>query len=143
LQAGESADAAKMLDAMNAVPEVKAGKPRFLDILTTKAKIDDPGSQPLVDALVAAVQVTATANVTASSLDAAALATAFQNVLDAATAPAFAQTAAPFRDAVAGTSGRASDDEIAAGTFRIVPPNAQKWTLALDMRQSDVQMTGA
>jgi hypothetical protein len=136
LQAGDSADASKMLDAMNAIPEVKAGKPRFLDILTAKADIDDPGARPLVDALVAAAQAT-------SSTDATALATALENVLSGAVTPTFAEKPIPFRDAVTGKSGRASDDEIVAGTFRIVPPaDAQKWTLALDMQPSDVQMTG-
>jgi hypothetical protein len=138
LQAGDPADAAAMLDAMKAIPEVKAGKPRFLDVLTAKADIDDPGARPLVDALVAAVQAT-------SSTDATALATALDNVLSGAVTPTFGEKPIPFRDAVTGKSGgRASDDEIMAGTFRIVPPDqTPKWTLALDMQPSDVQMTGA
>jgi hypothetical protein len=137
LQAGDPADAAKMLEAMNAIPEVKAGKPHFLDILTAKADIDDPGARPLVDALVAAVQAT-------SSTDATALATALESVLTGAVTPASAETRTPSRSLVVGKDSKpASDDEIGKAAFRIVPPDGgEKWTLALDMQPSDIQMTG-
>ena len=138
LQAGDPADGTKMLDAIATVPELKTAKTRFLDVLAATADIKDPGSQPVVDALVAAVRAT-------PSNDAAALGTAIGNVLTGDIAPLFSESRTPDRSLVTGKSGRATDDEIEAGAFTIVPPppdGDQKWAIALDMSPSDVQIAG-
>jgi hypothetical protein len=138
LQAGDPADGTKMLDAIATVPELKTAKVRFLDVIAARADINDPGSQPLVDALVAAVQA-------APSNDAASLSTAIGNVLTSDITPLFGETRTPDRSLVTGKSGRATDDEIEAGAFKVVPPppdGDQKWAIALDMNPSDVQITG-
>lgn len=138
LQAGDPADGTDMLTAITTVPELKAVNPRFLDVLAAKADINDPGSQPLVEALVAAVQA-------APSNDAASLTTAIGNVLASDITPLFGESRTPDRSLVTGKSGRATDDEIHAGTFKVVPPSPdgdQKWAIALDMSPSDVQVTG-
>jgi len=90
LQAGEAAEASKMLDAMNAIPEVKAAKPRFLDVLTTKSDFDSRASDPLIVALTAAAQAS-------SSTDAAALTAALRNVLEGAATPATRSSRSPPR----------------------------------------------
>jgi hypothetical protein len=137
LQAGDPADAQKMLEAINKIPEIKSAKPRFLDVITARADINDPGPQPLVDALVAAVQAV-------PPTDAAALATAIKNALTSDVAPLFGEGRTPDRSLVVGKSGPATDAEIEAGAFQVVPPSDgnNKWSIALDMQPSDVQIAG-
>jgi hypothetical protein len=140
LQAGAPAQSAAMLDAINAIPDIKAASPRFLDVLTAKADIDNPDSPPLVDALVAAVQSVP------RQADANVLGTAIKNVLASDVAPLFSESRSPDRSVIVGNSGPATDAEIEAGTFSIVPPSEkdenQKWSIALDMQPSDVQVAG-
>ena len=138
LPAGDAATGAAMLAAINAVPELKAANPRFLDVLAARADINDPGTQPLVEALVAAVQV-------APATDAATLTTAIGNVLSSDVQPLFSENRIPDRTLVVGKSGQATDDEIEAGTFSVVlppPQNGEKWSIALEMSASDVQVAG-
>ncbi|SEE85015.1 Baseplate J-like protein [Rhizobiales bacterium GAS191] len=137
LQAGDPADAQKMLEAINKIPEIKSAKPHFLDVITAKADINDPGAQPLVEALVAAVQAVPPG-------DAAALATAIKTALTSDVAPLFGESRTADRSLVVGKSGPATDAEIEAGAFQIVPPSDgnNKWSIALDMQRSDVQMAG-
>lgn len=137
LPAGNPATGADMLAAINAVPELKAAKPRFVDILAARADINDPGSQPLVAALVAAVQA-------APATDTATLTTAISNVLSSDIQPLFSENRVPDRTLIVGKSGQATDDEIEAGKFSIVPPTdgGEKWSIALDMSVADVQISG-
>ena len=138
LPTGEPADGQAMLAAIATVPELKAANPRFLDILAARADIKDPGSQPLVDALVAAVQ-------SAPGRDTASLTTAITNALASDITPLFSERREPDRGLVAGKSVPATDDDIEAGTFKVVPPppdGDQKWAIALDMSPSDVQISG-
>jgi hypothetical protein len=139
LQAGAPADGKDMLAAaIKAVPELKAANPRFLDILAAKADINDPGSQPLADALVAAVQA-------APVKDTASLTTAIANVLASDITPLFSENRIADRSLITGESGPATDDDIEAGAFKVVPPppdGDQKWAIALDMNPSDVQISG-
>jgi hypothetical protein len=144
LQAGEATTGKKMLDAMNSVPDIKAAKPRFLDVITAKADINDT-SQPLVAALVEAVQALP------SPLDATAVATAINNVLTSDVAPLFSESRTPDRRYVVGKSDPAIDAEIEAAAFQVVPqlPGSSvpadgdsTWSLALDMQASDVQVSG-
>ena len=138
LQAGDPAVGTDMLTAITNVPGLQGVNPRFLDVLAAKADINDPGSQPLVEALVAAVQA-------APSNDAASLTTAIGNVLTSDITPLFGESRTPDRTLVTGKSGQATDDEIQAGAFKVVPPppdGDQKWAIALDMSPSDVQVTG-
>ena len=127
-----------MLAAIGAMPEVKAAQPRFLDVIAARGDINDPGVQPLVAALVAAVQA-------APATDAAALGSAIGNVLTGDVPTAFSEARTPDRSLIAGQSGPASDDEIEAGKFRIVPPSPvgdAKWSIALDMQIADVLVSG-
>ena len=138
LPAGDAATGAAMLAAINAVPELKAANPRFLDVLAARADINDPGTQPLVEALVAAVQV-------APATDAATLTTAIGNVLSSDVQPLFSENRIPDRTLVVGKSGQATDDEIEAGTFSVVlppPQNGEKWSIALEMSASDLLVAG-
>lgn len=136
LPAGTPAVAADMLAAINNLPDLKAAKPRFLDVLAAKGDVDDPGMQPLVAALVASVQAAATT-------DTAALTTAIANVLGGDVPVAFSENRIPDRSLIVGQSGAATDDEIEAGTFRVVTPaDGQTWSIALAMSPSDVQVGG-
>ena len=138
LAAGEAAVAAAMLAAMNAVPEIKAAQPRFLDVIAARGDIDDPGAQPLVAALVAAVRA-------APATDAASLGIAIGNVLTGEVPSAFSEARTADRSLIVGKSGPASDDEIEAGAFSVVPPppvGDAKWSIALDMRIADVLLSG-
>lgn len=137
LQSGDPADGPAMLHAIASVPELKTAQTRFLDVLAARVDINDPGSQPLVDTLVAAVRA-------APSNDTTSLSTAIANVLTGDITPLFGETRTPDRSLVTGKSGRATDDEIEAGAFKVVPPppaGDQKWAIALDMNPSDVQIT--
>jgi hypothetical protein len=80
----------------------------------------------------------------AAATDTATLTAAIGNVLDSDVAPAFSENRIPDRSLIVGASGPATDDEIEAGTFRIVPPagNGQPWSIALDMSVTDVQVAG-
>jgi hypothetical protein len=134
LPAGAPAVAADMLAAINKIAELNAARPRFLDVLAAKADVNDPGAQPLVAALVTAVQA-------AAATDTATLATAIGNVLDGDIPVAFSENRIPDRSLILGKSGPASDDEIAAGTFRVVTPaDGQTWSIALQMLPADVQV---
>jgi hypothetical protein len=144
LQAGEGTDGKKMLDAINKVPEIKAAKVRFRDVITAKADVNS--SQPLVNALVEAVEALP------SPSDATAVATAITNVLTSDVAPLFSESRTPDRGYVLGKSGGpAIDADIEATTFQVVPQipgtpapadDDSKWSLALDMQPSDVQVSG-
>ncbi len=139
LPAGAPAESKAMLDAINKIPEVKAASPRFLDILTALADVNNPQSPPLVDALVAAVQSLPAVR-TATALN-----DAIKNVLTSDVAPLFSESRTPDRSVIHGQSGQATDAEIEAGTFTIVPPPGNddtKWSVALDMQPSDVQLAG-
>jgi hypothetical protein len=110
----------------------------YVDVLAARADINDPGAQPLVEALVAAVQA-------APATDSATLTTAIGNVLSSDVQPLFSENRIPDRTLIVGKSGQATDDEIEAGTFSIVPPAAdgsEKWSIALDMNATDVQVAG-
>jgi hypothetical protein len=137
LHAGQPAIGAAMLAAANAVPELKAANPRFLDVLAARADIADPGSRPLVSALVAAVQA-------AGGTDTATLTAAVGNVLDSDVPPLFSENLIPDRSLIVGKSGPATDDEIEAGTFSVVAPGTggAPWSIALDMNVTDVQVGG-
>jgi hypothetical protein len=138
LQPGDSATGQQMLAAINQVPEIKAAKPRFLDIIAARANVDDPGTQPLVNALADAIDA-------ATAKDRATLITAITNVLDAGVTPLFSENRTVDRTLIVGASGPATDDEIQAGTFSIVPPppvNDDRWSVALDMQVADVQLSG-
>ena len=138
LPAGDPATGAGMLAALDLVPELQATKPHFLDVLAARADINDPGSQPLVEALVTAVRA-------APATDAATLSAAIGNVLASDVQPLFSENRTPDRSLIVGKSGPASDDEIEAGAFSIVPPppaGAERWSIALDMSVTDVQVSG-
>jgi hypothetical protein len=141
LQPGDLADSARMLAAINAIPEVNAAKPRFLDILVSQASVDDPGSKALVNALVDAAR--------AAGNDPATLATGIANVLAGASTATFGGTldATPLRSLTKGPGGTAAakDEDIEAGTFTVTlpaPVGDDKWSIALAMQPSDVQLLG-
>jgi hypothetical protein len=137
LQPGDSASGADILAAINTIPEVKAAKPRILDILVARASIDDPGSRPLVDALVEVAQ--------AAAGDRTNLRTGIQNLLEKGVSPLFSESRIADRALTVGKSGPATDEEVEAATFTVnvpAPVGNDKWSIALDMRPADVQMTG-
>ena len=125
------------------MPELQAANPRFLDVLAAKSDINDPGSQPLVGALVSAVQAISVGKTAAPTT--AALTTAIENVLSSEVPSLFSENRIPDRTLIVGKSGPATDDEIEAGTFQVVPPTGSgdnQWSIALAMQPSDVQVTG-
>jgi hypothetical protein len=139
LQPGGAASGADMLEAISTLPEVKSAKPRFLDVLAARANIDDPGSEPIVESLLDAIDA-------APSTDRAAQALAIRNVLDEDVEQQIGETRVADRSVLVGAAGRASDDEIEAGTFTIQPPppvDGDPWSLALSMQTADVQLAGA
>ncbi|GJH28936.1 baseplate J/gp47 family protein [Caballeronia novacaledonica] len=145
---GEPALGADMLKAVKTIPEAAAGSPRFLDVIVARADIDDPGAQPLVDALSQAAQGVA-AQVGNATPEAAGklFSDAIANVLAAGVQMQFGETRDAAPDLVTGGDGkRAADEAIEAGNFSVVPPPPQDdvvWRIALDMQPSDVMFTGA
>jgi hypothetical protein len=136
LPAGAPAVGADMLAAIAKVAELSGAKVAFVDVLAAKADIADPGTQPLTSALVAAVQA-------AAGTDTAALTTAVNAVLGGDVPAAFSEARVPDRSLIVGDAGAARDDEIAAGAFRVITPaDGQIWSVALDMRPTDVQIGG-
>jgi hypothetical protein len=81
----------------------------------------------------------------APAKDNATLSAAISNVLASDVQPLFSENRIPDRTLIVGKSGQATDDEIEAGTFSIVlppPGGGEKWSIALDMNATDVQVSG-
>jgi len=125
-----------LLEAITTVKGVT--EPTIVDVRTSRADVGQPGTNPLVEALVVKL-----ANVNPSDTD--ALRKAVKETIDAeAPAQAPGGRPDPDRSLVQGvdTSGlrasgtRATDGEIETGKFIIVPP--AEFSLVLDMEPADI-----
>ena len=121
-----------------AISEVKGVKdPKIVDVRTSRADVGKPGTNALIDALVNRLS-----NVNPS--DPNALRTAVEEIVDSEAPPLVPHGAPdPDRSLVqsADTSGRttgkrASDGDIEAGQFVVVPP--PEFSLILDMEPADI-----
>lgn len=136
LPAGGSATGADLLGAIKKVKDVK--DPKIVDVRTARSDVGQPGSSPLVEALVARLE---TVNV--SSTD--ALRAAVEETINTEGPTLVASgRRIPDRDlvqSVARTAQRANDGEIERGAFIIKPPD--EFSLALDMEPSDIVLQEA
>jgi hypothetical protein len=141
LKTGESADGKAMLEAITKVRDVKKDGTSIVDVRTLRSDIENANANPLVEELVTTLSAVNTA-------DTPKLRLAIENVLKAgATVLVPGGRREPDRDLVKGigsgsngksllTGTRATDGEIAAGTFVIVPP--EKFSLILEMEPTDI-----
>lgn len=136
LGAGQAATGKALLDAIKKVKDLT--DPKIVDVRTSRADIDKPGADPLIEAL-----VTEVANVNVADKD--ALRNAITQVISGegpALLPSGART--PDRGAVqsldptgkAASGQRAKDAEIEAGKFAVVP--GDQFSLVLDMEPADI-----
>lgn len=127
LAAGSAADGSKIVEAAKSVKGLNDAS--IKDVMAWKTDIGKPDpAANLVDALLAAIDGTPTGN-------RPALRAALTQAVNAAAAPT--AHVSPDRSLVTGQSGQATDTEIEAGTFKVVPPD-QSWSIALRMDPSDV-----
>ncbi len=136
LSEGTAARADDLLHAIAAAVEELADPKqlRYADAMTWYADVGSKASDPLVDALVTAVEATAPG-------DPAALRAAVAAVVAQTAAPVFSDERVPDRGLVRGPGGaRATDVEIEAGTFSIVPlvNGESNWTIVLDVDPADI-----
>lgn len=131
LGAGEAAEGQKMFDAVKGVGGLS--DPRFADVLTYRADVQRPGPEALVDALVAAVS--------AAGGDQKALRAGLEAAVTTASPTAPTEARIPDRSVLQGASGPATDDEITASKFKIVPPAG--WWAFLLMGPADVVLNDA
>jgi len=136
LAAGAPAKGTEMLDAIKKVADV--GKDTsILDVKTWRSDVEKPDANPLVQSLIAAVS-------DVNPADTAALRTAIEDVVQAdATVLVPSGRRIPDRSLVEAvgesgksTGGRATDGDIAAGKFVIVPP--AEFSLVLEMETTDI-----
>lgn len=129
LTAGKPAEGQELLSAIKKAKDAK--DPKIMDVMAWRSDVDRPAAEALIDALMSAIAVTPAA-------DTAALREALNRVLTEAapTAPTGRRT--PDRGLVQGPAGqRATDAEIEAGNFRVVPPD-DKWFVVLDVEPADI-----
>lgn len=136
LAAGAPAVGAALADAIGKnVKELSdPASVKFVDVMAWIADVGNPKTDPLLEALVTAVEATARGND-------AALRAAIAGVLSTTSPPVFSGDRVPDRDLVQGPSGaRATDAEIEAGTFSVaaVVNGESNWTIALDVEPSDI-----
>jgi hypothetical protein len=132
LQAGQPAAGSALLGAINSVADVHDAK--LADVLTSRADVQRPGPEALVDTLLGAIAA-------APAGDQAALRAALAQVLADATPPAPSARRIPDRDLVTDPTGqrRATDEEIQSGKFQVVAVvDGEPWSVFLDMEPSDV-----
>ncbi|MBV8642425.1 MAG: baseplate J/gp47 family protein [Candidatus Eremiobacteraeota bacterium] len=136
LAAGAPAVGADLIAAItkNVVELSDPSKLKVVDVMAWQADVGNPKVDPLLEALIAAVQATAPG-------DAAALRAALAGVLSSTSPPVFGGDRIPDRDLVQGPSGaRATDVEIEAGKWSVVAVvnGDANWTIALDLEPTDI-----
>lgn len=128
---------ADMLKAISEVKDVSSAK--IVDVRAWRADIGQPGSDPLVEALVATLQGV-------NAQDADALRTAISGVISAE-APALLPSGRriPDRTVIVGvgddgkpTGQPATDGQIESGKFQIVPP--PQFSVVIDMEAADIAL---
>ncbi|HVG00748.1 MAG TPA: baseplate J/gp47 family protein [Chloroflexia bacterium] len=131
LGAGDPAKGEELLKKIKEVKEVT--NVRIVDVLCARADLGRPGVEDLVDALVTAV----TQSVAGDSV---ALRESVTQALSVTTSLVPTARRIPDRDLVKGPSGqRATDGEIEAGTFQVVPVvGGEKWWVLLDVEPADI-----
>jgi hypothetical protein len=129
LSAGDPAKGEDLLKAIKGVKEVSEAK--IMDVMAWRSDIGQPGAETLIDALLDAI---------AAAGDEATRREAISRVLTE-TAPTMASARRiPDRGLVQGASGqRATDAEIEAGTFKVVPPD-KNWFAVLDIEPADIDL---
>jgi hypothetical protein len=132
LTAGKPAEGKELLAAAASVDDVH--DLRFVDVLAWRSVLDDPSGAKLADALVAGLALVPAG-------DPVALRNAIDRVLATSAPAAPGGVRMPDRDRVQGAaSARATDAEIEAATFTVVPVDPT-WFVVLDMESADVALT--
>lgn len=131
LSAGDPVKGEDLLAAIKTVKEADNAETKIVDVVAWRSDIGQPGAESLVDALLEAV---------ASATDETARREALSQALTE-TAPTTASARRiPDRSLVQGAGGqRATDAEIEAATFKVVPPESN-WFVVLDMQPADIDL---
>jgi hypothetical protein len=134
LSGGDPATGEGFLKAIKEVKDViqdGPNKPKFVDVIPQRSEIGQPGAETLVDALINTITTT-------PSGDEAALRAALTRVVTESAPAAPTGRRKPDRSLLQGPAGqRATDTEIEAGTFKVLPPD-KSWFVALDMEPADI-----
>jgi len=134
LSSGDPATGEGFLKAIKEVKDVipeGPGKPKIVDVIARRSEIGQPSAETLVDALISEIT-------TIPSGDEAALRAALTGVVTEAAPAAPTGRRIPDRGLVQGPGGqRATDTEIEAGQFKVVPPD-NNWFVVLDMEPADI-----
>ncbi len=137
LSQGDAVVAEDLLDSdgVKALSEVSAIQ--FVDVLTWRTDLAQPGTESLLDQLVETAA-------SAPAGDPLALRAAFQTLLEENPPPDATGRRIPDRSLVVGASGeRATDDEIEAATFQVVADvEGEPGWIVLDMEPADIVLTG-
>jgi hypothetical protein len=115
---------------------------RIADVVVSRADINQPGVETLVDALVDAITAAGPLK------DNVALKAVLNNVINTSAPSPPTSTRIPDRDLLQGPSGqRATDVEIEAGQFTISPlvspqvdPEQKPWQFVLDVVPTDIAL---
>jgi hypothetical protein len=131
LSAGDSAKSEELLKAIKSVKEANNADTKFKDVMAWRSDIGQPGAETLIDALLGAL---------AAAGDEAARREAISRVLTEAASTTASARRIPDRGLVQGAGGqRATDVEIEAGKFQVVPPD-KNWFVVLDMEPADIDL---
>lgn len=131
LSAGDPAKGEDLLKAIKSVKEANNTDTKIVDVMAWGSDIGQPGTETLIDALLEAV---------ASAGDETAQREALSRVLTEAVPTTASARRIPDRGLVQGAGGqRATDAEIEAGTFKVVPPD-KNWFVVLDIEPADIDL---
>jgi hypothetical protein len=132
LSAGDPAKGEDLLKAIKSVKEASNADTKIVDVMAWRSDIGQPGAETLIDALLDAIA--------ASTGDEATRREAITHVLTEAASTTASAKRIPDRGLVQGAGGqRATDAEIEAGTFKVVPPD-KNWFVALDIESADIDL---
>lgn len=133
LASGEPAVGKELLKALKQVKDLAST--RIVDVIAWQTEVGQNSTETLVDAILAAIQQTPPQDDQATRV---AIAKVVQSA-PSLVVPTGKRT--PNRNLVVGSSGqRATDAEIEAGEFSVIPPNIanQKWWVVLDIERADI-----
>jgi uncharacterized phage protein gp47/JayE len=132
LSAGDPVKGGEILKAVKSVKGVDGAQTKIVDLPAFRSDIGQPGAEELADALIDVVS--------AHTGDPAALREAIGRVLTEAAPTAASARRIPDRGLVQGAGGgRATDAEIEAAAFDVVPPDSN-WFVVLAMEPADIDV---
>ncbi len=128
LGAGDAAKGEDLLKSIKSVKELDNAQTKIVDVIAWRSDIGQPGAKSLIDALLEA---------TAEAGEETARRAAIERVLNETLPSTASARRIPDRSLVRGEKGRATDAEIEAGKFQVVPPDPN-WFVVLDLEPADI-----